>query len=86
MACHDPVKNRIVVIGFIEFFILRNLHRHLYSQELYSGFSVTPLVNELTTLFFGIQALLLAIFLWRATSVDRESRSARPGKCRIEAS
>ena len=66
MASRDPLKHQIVVVGFIEFFVLRNIHRHLYSNELYAGFGVSPLVNELTTLFFGIQAVLLAALLWRA--------------------
>jgi len=59
MAAVDPLKYKIVVIGFVEFFMLRNLNRHLYSQELYSGFGVSPLVNDLTTVFFGAQAVLL---------------------------
>jgi len=66
MASRDPLKHQIVVIGFIEFFVLRNVHRHLYSPELYAGFGVSPLVNELTTAFFGVQALLLAVLLWNA--------------------
>ena len=67
MAAVDPLKYRIVVIGFVEFFILRNINRHLYSQELYSGFGVSPLVNDLTTVFFGAQAVLLVVLLWRAS-------------------
>jgi len=66
MAWGDPLKHSIVVVGFIEFFVLRNIHRHLYSNELYAGFGISPLVNDLTTAFFGIQAVLLAVFLWRA--------------------
>jgi hypothetical protein len=67
MASADPLKHSIVVIGFIEFFVLRNIHRHLYSNELYAGFAISPLVNDLTTAFFGVQAVLLAVFLWRAS-------------------
>jgi hypothetical protein len=59
------------VIGFIEFFVLRNIHRHLYSNELYAGFGIAPLVNDLTTAFFGIQAVLLAVFLWRGSRHER---------------
>ena len=66
MASRDPLKHSIVVVGFIEFFVLRNIHRHLYSNELYAGFGISPLVNDLTTAFFGIQAVLLAVLLWRA--------------------
>ena len=66
MAARDPLKYRIVIIGFIEFFVLRNINRHLYAQELYRGFGVSPLVNDLTTVFFGIQAVLLGGLLWWA--------------------
>ena len=66
MAAREPLKYRIVIIGFIEFFILRNINRHLYAEELYQGFGVSPLVNNLTSLFFGVQAVLLAGLLWRA--------------------
>src|SRR5262245_38963908 len=68
MAARDPLKNKIVIIAFIEFFVLRDINRHLYSQELYSGFGVAPFVNDLTTVFFGCQALLLGVLLWRARS------------------
>jgi len=66
MASRDPIRHRIVVIGFIEFFVLRNINRHLYSRELYDGFGVSPVVNDLTSLFFGVQAVLLAALLWYA--------------------
>jgi hypothetical protein len=71
LAARDPLKHAIVVVGFIEFFVLRNVHRHLYSRELYEGFGVSSVTNDLTTVFFGIQAIALAALLWRA------SRSAR---------
>ena len=66
MAARNPLKYSIVAIGFIEFFVLRNIHRHLYSQELYEGFGVSSLTNDLTTVFFGVQAIALAGFLWAA--------------------
>jgi len=75
MAARDPLRHQVIVIGFIEFFVLRNVNRHLYSEELYAGFGVSPLVNDLTTLFFGLQAVLLGVLLWRAS---RTSRAARP--------
>ena len=64
MASRDPIKHRIVIIGFVEFFVLRNINRHLYSRELYDGFGVSRLVNDLTSVFFGAQAVLLAVLLW----------------------
>jgi hypothetical protein len=66
MAARNPLKYSIVAVGFIEFFVLRNIHRHLYSQELYEGFGVSSLTNDLTTVFFGVQAIALAGFLWAA--------------------
>ncbi len=66
-AARDPLRYRLVIVGFIEFFVLRNVHRHLYSSELMAGFGVSALVNELTTAFFGMQAIILALLLWRAT-------------------
>ena len=66
MAAKDPLKHSIVVIAFVEFFTLRNINRHLYSHELYSGFGVSPLVNDLTTVFFGGQAIILTVLMWVA--------------------
>jgi len=73
MASTDPLKHKIVVFGFIEFFVLRNINRHLYSQELYAGFGVSPLVNDVTTVFFGAQAVLLLALLWRASTTARRT-------------
>ena len=66
MAARNPVKYSIVVVGFSEFFVLRNVHRHLYSSELYTGFGVSSLTNDLTTVFFGVQAIALIALLWSA--------------------
>jgi hypothetical protein len=63
-ASRNPLKYKVIIIGFIEFFLLRNINRHLYAHELYSAFSVKPFVNDLTTVFFGIQALGLGWLLW----------------------
>lgn len=59
----DPVKHEAVIWAFVGLFVLRNISRHLYSQELYEGFSVTPVVNDLTTTFFAIQAIALIYLL-----------------------
>lgn len=67
IAARDPLRHSAVVVGFTAFFVLRNVHRHLYSAELYAGFGVSPRVNELTTLFFGVQALALGALLWAAS-------------------
>jgi hypothetical protein len=66
MAARNPLKHAFVIVGFIEFFVLRNIHRHLYSRELYAGFGVSSLTNDLTTVFFGVQAIALGALLWSA--------------------
>ena len=65
-AAKDPLRYSMVIVGFIEFFVLRNIHRHLFSNELITGFGISNRTNDLTTVFFGIQAILLATLLWRA--------------------
>jgi hypothetical protein len=72
-AARDPLSSSAIVIGFVEFFVLRNIHRHLYSAELYAGFGVSPTVNNLTTIFFGVQAVLLVALLWNARRRSRET-------------
>ena len=67
LAARRPLRHAIVVVGFIEFFALRNIHRHLYSRELYDGFGVSAITNDLTTVFFGAQAIVLAVLLWTAS-------------------
>ena len=62
-AAKNPLRYTPIIFAFIEFFILRDINRHLYSGELYAGFSVTPQTNIFTSVFFGIQALAL-VFLW----------------------
>ena len=68
-AAKDPRRYWFVIVGFIEFFILRNIHRHLYSDELITGFGISNLTNDLTTLFFGAQAALLVYLLWKVRKI-----------------
>ncbi len=65
-AARNPLKYQFIVIGYIAFFILRNIHRHLFYDEVYNAFLVSPFTNNLTSLFFGIQAIGLIIILWQA--------------------
>ena len=76
MASRDPLKHQIVVVGFIVFFTIRNISRHLYSEELYVGFKISHAVNDLTTAFFGIQAVFLALLLWKANRHENQSRDS----------
>lgn len=71
-AARDPARHQAIILGFAVFFILRNLNRHLYSTEVYEGFAVTPAMNNLTTVFFSTQAVLLLILLWRMRREDGE--------------
>jgi hypothetical protein len=69
-AARDPMRYRLVIVGFIEFFVLRNVHRHFFSNELIDGFGISSLTNNLTTVFFGAQAILLALLLWKTRNVS----------------
>lgn len=66
-AARDPRRYRIVVWGFVEFFILRDIHRHVFQNELVEAFGVTPDMNLLTTVTVGLIAgwLLLLLYLTR---------------------
>jgi hypothetical protein len=66
VASRDALRFWPFVLCYVEFFLLRDINRHLYSQELYEGFSVTPTMNVLTSVVFGVQALALLVLLWRA--------------------
>jgi len=65
-ASRDPLTNWPAVLSFVEFFVLRDISRHLYSHELYQGFHVSPTINVLTSVVFGAQAALLLALLWAA--------------------
>jgi hypothetical protein len=67
MASHDPIRYKIIVIGFIEFFILRNIQRHLFADELYVALNISQTMNVMTSVFFGLQALVLIYLLWRTS-------------------
>lgn len=68
MASRDPIKHKVIIIGFIEFFILRNINRHVFAEELYTALGVSKSMNIMTSLFFGLQALVLAYLLWQSTA------------------
>lgn len=74
MASRDPMKYKIIIIGFIEFFILRNINRHLFAEELYVALNVSQTMNVMTSVFFGLQALLLT-YLLRRTSKEEKGLS-----------
>ena len=66
MASRDPMKHKVIIIGFIEFFILRNINRHLFADEVYAVLNISQTMNVITSIFFGLQAVLLGYLLWRA--------------------
>ena len=67
MAFRDPMKHKVIIVGFIGFFILRNISRHLFADEVYIALNISQMMNAITSVFFGLQALLLAYLLWRTT-------------------
>lgn len=67
MASRDPMRHKVIIIGFIEFFILRNINRHMFADELYEALNVSQVMNVMTSVFFGLQALLLIYLLWRVS-------------------
>ncbi len=73
MASRDPMRYKIIVIGFIEFFILRNIHRHLFADELYVALNISPMMNVMTSVFFGLQALLLTYLLWSTSRKEAKN-------------
>ena len=76
MASLDPMRHKVIIIGFIEFFILRNISRHLFADELYTALNVSQMMNVMTSVFFGLQAVLLTYLLWRTSrkgsNINRE--------------
>jgi hypothetical protein len=64
VASRDPLRYWPFVMCYVEFFVLRDISRHLFSQELYAGFAVTPLMNVLTSVVFGVQAVALLALVW----------------------
>ena len=66
VASRDPLRYWLFVLCYAEFFVLRDISRHLFSRELYDGFAVAPWMNVLTSVVFGAQALALVVLLWMA--------------------
>lgn len=74
MAFRDPVRYRVIIIGFIGFFMLRNISRHLFAGEVYSALNISETMNAFTSVFFGLQALLLAYLLWRSSKGSQQAK------------
>jgi hypothetical protein len=66
VASLDPVRYWLFLLCYIEFFALRDISRHLYSEELYAGFAVAPWVNVMTSAVFALQAVALGVLTWYA--------------------
>jgi len=71
MASRDPTRYKVIIIGFIGFFILRDINRHLFADEVYIALNISQMINAMTSIFFGLQALVLAYLLWR---ISREEK------------
>jgi hypothetical protein len=75
VASRDALRFWPFILCYVEFFVLRDISRHLFSQELYDGFAVSPRMNVLTSVIFGAQALALLVLLWFARRAETTSRS-----------
>lgn len=75
MASRDPIMHKVIIIGFIEFFILRNICRHLFADELYAALNVSKTMNVMTSVFFGLQALMLIYLLLSVSMKERDDLS-----------
>jgi hypothetical protein len=60
-ASTNPLRYWIFLVCYIEFFILRDIHRHLYSEEIYAGFAITPFINLMTSVIFAVQAISIGV-------------------------
>ena len=69
-AATNPMKYWLFLVCYIEFFILRDIHRHLYAEELYAGFAVTPFINVMTSVVFAIQAIAIGVLVWLVRGQD----------------
>jgi hypothetical protein len=84
VASKDPLKNWLFVLCYVEFFVLRDISRHLYSGELYSGFAVTPFINIMTSAVFAIQAIALGLLIWLTRRGKAYNKSLNEIRARVE--
>jgi hypothetical protein len=70
VASRDALRHWPFILCYVEFFVLRDISRHLFSQELYDGFAVAPWMNVLTSVVFGAQAVALAALVWLAKRAE----------------
>ena len=73
MASRDPIRHKVIIIGFIEFFILRNINRHFFADEVYTVLNISQTMNIMTSIFFGLQALLLGYLLWNSSRKNKKT-------------
>lgn len=73
VASPNPLKYWPFLLCYVEFFVLRDIHRHLYSQELYAGFAVSPAINVATSVVFAAQAVALGILVWLAKKQTKKA-------------
>lgn len=64
LAARRPLENKLIILSMIEFFLLRNFHRHYYSAELQSAFGVSSQINTATSLVFFTLAAVLGVSLF----------------------
>lgn len=78
-AAQDPARNLFVPIVLLIFFALRDVQRHLYWSECSAAFSISPETNNLTSLFFGAQAIALLILVVMSQKELRKNAERNEG-------
>ena len=83
VASRDALRHWPFVLCYVEFFVLRDISRHLFSQELYDGFAVAPWMIVMTSVVFGVQALALAVLVWLARREETSASEAGAARTRV---
>ena len=63
VAARQPVRRAGLTVALAVLFLIRTVSRHLHGIEVREGFSVSPVVNALTSAFFGSLAIALLVLL-----------------------
>lgn len=66
IAVYDPLRHQGIVWGFVVLFLLRDLHRLIFAEEIQRAFSLAAKTNVWTNLFFLAQTVGLVALLWTA--------------------
>ncbi|MBZ5531276.1 MAG: hypothetical protein LAO20_07585 [Acidobacteriia bacterium] len=73
VAAMDPLRYRPIVYGFAALFLVRSLQRIVFKQQLVGAFSIDPMKNTISMVFFFLLGASLFL-LYRY--VDNHSQTA----------